>query len=143
MPLKVQKKAQVHLYRHLPDGQTVFLILQRTPAKGEIWQSVTGKADPGEDFETCARREVAEETGLPLTGRGVGDVWNFQYRSRERLIEEHVFGFEAASDGVQLSSEHQAFQWVPADTALGLIYFEGIREGLRRVKAALTQEPRA
>ena len=51
-------KAQVNLYRCLPDGRVVFLLLQRTPKKSLIWQCVTGNVDEGETVEECARREI-------------------------------------------------------------------------------------
>lgn len=134
---KPRLKAQVHLYRRLPDGRIVFLLLQRTPEKDSIWQCITGNLDKGETVEECAKREVAEETGLKLTGRGVGDVWKFTFESRGRWFEEHVFGFEAADSGVQLSREHQAFCWIEAEEAIQMIHYESMLNGLLKVSDKL------
>lgn len=134
---RVRLKAQVHLYRRDDDGRLLFLVLQRTDAKGAIWQSVTGNVDPGETVEQCAPREVGEETGLTLIGEGVGEVSVYEFTNdKGRRFEEHVFGFEATGD-VVLSHEHQAFRWVGADEALTLIHYGGIRDGLRHVCEAL------
>jgi len=47
----------------LPDGR-ILLVRQHRYAAGEVLLELpAGKLDPGEDPETCARREVAEETG--------------------------------------------------------------------------------
>ena len=137
---KRRKKVQVHLYRRLPGGRVVFLLLQRAPQKESVWQSVTGNVEPGESPEDAAPREVAEETGLALTGRGVGEVWRYDFTSRKGDFEEHVSGFEATDEHVNLSHEHQAFQWIELDKALELIHYDGIKEGLKRVAAALANE---
>ena len=143
MPRKSERlrlKAQVHLYRYLPDGRTVFLLLQRTPKKDSVWQCVTGKADDGETVEECARREVEEETGLELTGRGVGEVWSFKFEKKGRCFEEHVFGFEACDGDVRLSHEHEAYRWVEAEKAMKMMRFESNIKGLKKVANSLAFE---
>ena len=43
----------------------ILLIRQfRHAADGVIWEVPAGRLDPGEDPETCARRELIEETGV-------------------------------------------------------------------------------
>jgi 8-oxo-dGTP pyrophosphatase MutT (NUDIX family) len=132
-----RKKVQVHLFRRLASGEIVFLMLQRTTKKDSIWQCVTGNVDPGEELDACARREVREETGLALTGDGVGEVWQYEFSKGDMIFEEHVFGFEAGGEDVTLSHEHEACKWVGADEAMNLIHYEGIRKGFRRVLKAL------
>jgi ADP-ribose pyrophosphatase len=47
----------------------VLLIRQfRHAADGFIWEIPAGRLDPGETPETCARRELAEETGRTAAG---------------------------------------------------------------------------
>ena len=44
---------------------TILLIRQyRYAAGGVLWEIPAGTLDPGEDPETCARRELLEETGM-------------------------------------------------------------------------------
>lgn len=137
MTAKRRQKVQVQLYRPDETGALRFLILRRPPSKGSLWQCVTGNVDPDESLEACARRELNEETALPLSGKDVGEVWRYTFRKDATEFEEAVFGFEAASDDVRLSGEHDAFEWAPAPEAIQRIHYEGIREGLRRVLAAL------
>lgn len=48
---------------------TILLIRQyRYAAGGLLWEIPAGTLDPGEDPETCARRELLEETGV-MAGR--------------------------------------------------------------------------
>ncbi|MEJ7842277.1 MAG: NUDIX hydrolase [Rubrobacter sp.] len=45
----------------------VLLMRRRKPPVG-LWENPGGVLEPGEDFEACARREAAEETGLKIEG---------------------------------------------------------------------------
>ncbi len=139
MDPEIRRKAQAHIYRLDENGRPRFLILQRTPAKNNVWQSVTGNIEIDEAVDDGALREIEEETQVRLSGRGVGEVWQYVFTKNGRQYEEHVYGFEADSDEVVLSHEHQSYAWVPAERALERIHYEGIREGLRRVLEALGQ----
>lgn len=44
------------------------------------WSDPGGKRDPGESFETAARREVREETGVDCRITGLSDVHRVQFR---------------------------------------------------------------
>ena len=46
------------------DGRVLLERQYRTPIDALTWEIPAGKIDPGEDPETCARRELEEETGL-------------------------------------------------------------------------------
>lgn len=47
----------------LSDDEVLLIRQYRWAAGGEIYEVPAGKLDPGEDPETCARRELEEETG--------------------------------------------------------------------------------
>ena len=72
------------------------------------WGPPAGARHPGEAVDACARRELEEETGLSLPCRPTtfgDDEWA-------------VYAAEAPADAaVVLSSEHDAFAWLPADAA--------------------------
>jgi len=75
------------------------------------WGCPSGSRFPGEALETCARRELEEETGLRLLIRpSVEDpTWP-------------VYVAEAPDGAsVRLSEEHDAYRWVPLEEALALI----------------------
>lgn len=64
MPTKT-RKAQVVIAGYDAQSQSVsYLLLQTNQRRGEFWQNVTGKVDPGETYEEGALREVIEETKL-------------------------------------------------------------------------------
>ena len=50
------------VWRRATDGEAEILLVHRP--KYDDWTFPKGKCDAGEDDETCARREVEEETGL-------------------------------------------------------------------------------
>jgi len=47
-----------------PDGAVHLVGQFRLPLDRYCWEMPEGGAEPGEDLEACARRELAEETGL-------------------------------------------------------------------------------
>ncbi len=50
------------------EDPTILLIRQfRYAAGGPLWEIPAGTLEPGEDPETCARRELLEETGVTAT----------------------------------------------------------------------------
>lgn len=50
-----------------PDPRILLLRQFRHAADGFIWEIPAGRLDSGESPETCARRELAEETGMRAT----------------------------------------------------------------------------
>ncbi len=62
---KKTRKAQVVIVGFNAESQSFcYLLLQTNKKRGEFWQNVTGKIDPGESYEEGALREVIEETKL-------------------------------------------------------------------------------
>ncbi len=47
-----------------PDPRVLLIRQFRHAAEGYIWEVPAGRLDPGESPEACARRELAEETGM-------------------------------------------------------------------------------
>ena len=53
----------VAVLAQLPDGRFLFVRQFRKPVEQDLLEVVAGNREPGEDAETCARRELEEETG--------------------------------------------------------------------------------
>jgi 8-oxo-dGTP diphosphatase len=80
-----------------------------------LWEWPGGKVDPGEDFATAIRREVAEETGLVVEITGLVDAIDLKL-PKVNVILLCMETRLVISGKVELSEEHDAFAWVsPAD----------------------------
>ena len=97
-----------YVYRKTKKG-ILFLILKRAKTKiyEHLWQGVAGKIEKGEKAWEAAVRELKEETGLDPIRIFVADhVSRFYETHGDRVNLVPVFGIEADSDLVLLSSEH-------------------------------------
>lgn len=131
----------------LGDSGTIALVRNR--AKGG-WFFPKGKQDPGEDDETTARREIAEETSLERL-EFIDDLGSYVrpnilpeggYGDTEKHI--HMFLF-AAPMHAQIMGAHEIEEaaWVPLphvleklgdpkDKAWFISVFDRVREGIQR-----------
>jgi predicted NUDIX family NTP pyrophosphohydrolase len=117
----VTESAGTLLYRR-NGGQVEVLIVHPSGRynRGAAWSIPKGKTEPGEDFETTARRETHEETGVrPGTLYSIGSV--DLARSRKRI---HAF-CGPAPEGVAprcASWEVDRAQFVPVARARLLLH---------------------
>lgn len=93
------------------------------------WTAPSGARLPGESVDACARRELAEETGLALPiHRGVacgGPDWCVHWA-------------EALHDAMIVPDiEHDRYEWLPPDEALRRALPERVRNDLACVIALL------
>ncbi len=109
-----------------------FLVLKRTPDRGGFWQCVSGKAKKRETGEEAARREIDEETGLPVKRLFAVDSINAYYENGVVILEPN-FGAEAGPGDVRLSREHTEHRWTSFAGAMKLLKYPGNREGLAAV----------
>lgn len=96
------------------DDENRVLLIRRSLDSNSFkhkWDLPGGKVDPGESFDTALVREVYEETGLTVSIEGVAGATEYEMPK----VRAVVLFLEARRTGgeVQLSSEHDAFTWVP------------------------------
>lgn len=85
----MKQSAGLLLYRGRGAALEVLLVHASGPYNREApWGIPKGELDPGEDAETCARRETREETGVDVTGPLVSLGTVDYARSRKRV---HAF----------------------------------------------------
>jgi ADP-ribose pyrophosphatase YjhB (NUDIX family) len=123
--------ATVVVSRRTPRGTDEFLLLHRSHHGADYegdwaWGPPAGARLPGEPVDTCARRELLEETGLELepTATPCGDC------------EWVVFSAVAPPDAeVRLSREHDRHAWLPLERAAARCRPASVAEQLRATAA--------
>ena len=85
------------------------------------WEPPGGKCDSGEAMEAALLREVEEETGLQV--RLTRLLGSSQWEMSERQIAYLYFEAEVTSGELNLSDEHDAYEWVPYAKLAGLARF--------------------
>ena len=112
----------VFVVRHSARGLSV-LVLRRaegTRCTG-AWEVVHGRVDPNERPEDAAVREVGEETALP-----VERLYNLTcqpfYLHRLSTVQVAVVFVAFVGEGqVTLGPEHDQFEWLAPDEAMGVL----------------------
>jgi 8-oxo-dGTP diphosphatase len=97
-----------------------YLLLQRAENRdvgGREWESVTGRVNQGESFESALHREVREELGVAAHLEFIVGTSHF-YRG-EHTPDNELLGVKYVCtvkdrDAVQIGEEHSAFCWLTA-----------------------------
>ncbi|RMI45568.1 NUDIX hydrolase [Streptomyces triticirhizae] len=121
----------------IPNAEGRVLLLHRAADDylGGLWELPSGGVDAGETLTEALHREVAEETGLTVTGIGTY-LGSFDYLSRSGM-RTRQFNFTARvtheSDTVKLT-EHDAHLWADRTEQ------EQVSSAVRTVLATWRQE---
>jgi len=133
-----------HVARPTSDGGDAYeyLLLLRAPGRVDEgrWRIVTGKIEGDEAAWQAARRELQEETQLPLKRLLVVPYVSRYYEwEHDRLNDIPVFlaVTERGAEAV-LDEEHVDSRWVSRDEAASLLVWPSQREGLLAADALLT-----
>ena len=90
------------------------------------WNGLGGKLEAGESPEQCAVREIAEESGLQVTGLELKGILTFP--AFDEIEDWYCFVFVArAFSGELIESSEGILRWVPDGELLSLNLWEGDR----------------
>lgn len=115
-------------------GETEVLLIRR---RG-VWDLPKGKREEGESREMCARREVAEETGLsrlPETEAYLTETWH-SYREGEEEVLKQTFWYAMALGGEEgLKPQREegitGLKWFTSREARRRVGYENLKEVLQ------------
>jgi 8-oxo-dGTP diphosphatase len=111
----------------------------RAPFQG-LWSFPGGRADPGEDSEATARRELFEETGLEV-GRLVR-LGAFNPNSADKTpFHLTVFAARAPDGSPRADDDAMRAEFVPLSAVLTLKTTAGAAAWIARAIAALSDPP--
>ena len=120
-------------FRMRRNGEAEFALFQR--ADDAKWQPIAGGAEDDEDAYMAARRESAEEAGLPNTSplyrlQATDTVPVALFRGREAwpsdlyVVPQFAFGADAAGIELVRSDEHSAFEWLAYPEATSRLTYQ-------------------
>jgi len=98
------------------DEQNRCLVLRRSNVNRHfvgLWEWPGGKPEPGEDFSVSLAREVHEECGLEVELTGLAGASEFAMPAAQVVLL--CLTARVTGGTVQLSDEHDAFEWVPLE----------------------------
>lgn len=93
------------------------LAMRRSASKDAgpgLWEAISGRVEPGEEPADAALREVAEESGLAVR-LDPRPVTTYHARRLGMPMIVIVYRAEHVSGEVELSDEHDAFEWLTPD----------------------------
>ena len=118
-----------------------FLITQRLEGDhlGGFWEFPGGKIEPGESFESCLERELAEELSVII---GVEKFWKkVRHAYPEKIVELHFYFCELRT-GVPEPRGCQAYRWVEPQELVHFRFPPADREIIEELAKGSCEEQR-
>ena len=110
------------------------VLLLKKNYKRDLWQSVTGSIELGEDPYDTALRELQEETGINKQRSDlifddlshkfmIYSEWIDRYKESTYSNKEYIFSLKLNDEvSVKLSREHSSYKWVDLNEAIHLVF---------------------
>ena len=110
------------------------VLLLKKNYKRDLWQSVTGSIELGEDPYDTALRELQEETGINKQKSDlifddlshkfmIYSEWIDRYEESTYSNKEYIFSLKLNDEvSVKLSREHSSYKWVDLNDAIHLVF---------------------
>ena len=112
-----------------PDPRVLLIRQFRHAAEGYIWEVPAGRLDPGESPEACARRELAEETGMRARAlERLTTIYTTPGFTDERIHLFLAYGLEQG-DARREADEFMEVHTLPWSAVLDLVRSGQIQDG--------------
>jgi dATP pyrophosphohydrolase len=110
------------------------VLLLKKNSKRDLWQSVTGSMELGENPYDTALRELQEETGINKQKSDlifddlshkfmIYSEWIDRYEESTYSNKEYIFSLKLNDEvSVKLSREHSSYKWVDLNDAIHLVF---------------------
>ncbi len=110
------------------------VLLLKKNSKRDLWQSVTGSMELGENPYDTALRELQEETGINKQKSDlifddlshkfmIYSEWIDRYEESTYSNKEYIFSLKLNNEvSVKLSREHSSYKWVDLNDAIHLVF---------------------
>ena len=110
------------------------VLLLKKNSKRDLWQSVTGSIELGENPYDTALRELQEETGINKQKSDlifddlshkfmIYSEWIDRYEESTYSNKEYIFSLKLNDEvSVKLSREHSNYKWVDLNEAIHLVF---------------------
>lgn len=110
------------------------VLLLKKNSKRDLWQSVTGSMELGENPYDTALRELQEETGINKQKSDlifddlshkfmIYSEWIDRYKESTYSNKEYIFSLKLNDEvSVKLSREHSSYKWVDLNEAIHLVF---------------------
>ena len=106
------------------------------------WSLPKGKLDPGEDWETAARREVAEEIGVHAElGDELPPVFYADRKGRAKAVRYWLMQARREGDPFVPNDEVDEVDWLDLEAALERLTYDADRELVSRAAEKLRSRP--
>jgi len=130
---------EVYVVDPSPGGWRVLVLRRsRSSIRPGSWESVFGKIEPGESPETAALRELTEETGLVAKRLYNITVQPFYLHTTQTVQLAIVFAaFVDSAAPVNLSAEHDGYEWIAFDSAPANFTWPRAADALRDIRHLL------
>ena len=119
--------------------QRQYLLLRHRD--GGHWAFPKGRREPGEGEMEAAVREILEETSISTLAPvpGFRETSSYTVSRNGQWISKTVAYFlaETPQPEVSLSAEHEAFQWLAFEDAVGLLTYDESRRILTEAESLL------
>ena len=126
------------IVRDTGEREPEVLLIHR--ARHDDWTFPKGKLEPGESYQACALREVAEETGLRcLLGEELPQTSHVDHKGRLKIVRYWVMRPIAGEPEARYDVD--LVRWLPVDRAVRLLSYEHDRALLKASASLIAGAP--